>query len=351
MPPPPQARSFLLDLHMSLGLTSAILLSIQLILWIVFKPSSFTNQFSKWKSLLVYALYQLIYVSFILMLISGYLQAVFSGTPIQFWGTPLPVWGVVDVTLAGFFGTVHGVAAFVLAGSIFVHVCIGALSMFKHPGIAAQTAPLGPRESQELVLDDTRSVMESKIAQRLAKKLRLFGWIGFCLQFVLVFVRALLLAFATTGRAFSPGSAWFGDATYWSGYGCLLLCFAVLLAFYYTRAARKVLSRPDFYFNQKNRAAFWFLGTGMLTGILGVIISCTGAVLSISLLLAKTESVPPGTMIMDPTQIIRAIDIFVLLMNFILLMAHFIGASITLWLIICASKARHEYTTIRGLPA
>jgi hypothetical protein len=85
----------------------------------------------------------------------------------------------------------------------------------------------------------------------------------------------------------------------------------------------------------------------MLTGILGVIISCTGAALSISLLIAKTESVPPGTMIMDPTQIIRAIDIFVLLMNFILLMAHFIGTSITLWLSRCASKARHEYMTIQ----
>jgi cytochrome b561 len=67
MPPPPQTRSFLLDIHMSSGLTSAILLSIQLILWIVFKPSSFTNEFSKWKRLLVYTLYRLIYVSFILM--------------------------------------------------------------------------------------------------------------------------------------------------------------------------------------------------------------------------------------------------------------------------------------------
>jgi Protein of unknown function (DUF3611) len=277
------------------------------------------------------------------MLISGCIQAVFSGTHIQFWGTPLPVWGAADVTLAGFFGTVHRVTAFVLAGSIFVHVGIGALNIFKRPGITARTPPLGRQESQELVLDETKSLMASKIVQRLAKNLRLFGWIGFWLQFVLAFVSALLLAFATTGRAFSPGSVWFGDSTYWSGYGCLLLCFAVLLAFYYTRAARKVVSRPDSYFNKKNRAAFWFLGTGMLTGILGVIISFTGAALSISLLLAKTESVPPGTMIMDPTQIIRAIDIFVLLMNFILLMAHFIGTGITLWLSICASKARHEY--------
>ena len=138
------------------------------------------------------------------MLISGYLRTVFSRTPIQFWGTPLPVWGVVDVTLAEFFGTIHGVVAFVLAGSIFVHVCIGALNIFKHPGIAARLPPLEKEESQDLVLDGRRSVMASKIARSLAKKLRLFGWIGFRLQFVLAFISALLLAFAITGRAFSP---------------------------------------------------------------------------------------------------------------------------------------------------
>ena len=193
------------------------------------------------------------------MLISGYSQAVFTATPIQLWGAPLPVWGAVDATLAWVFGMVHGVLAFVLAGSIFMRVCIGALNIFKHPGIAARMPPPELQESRELVQEETKSLIASNIAQSLAKKLRLFGWIGFWLQFVLAFISALLLAFATTGRAFSPGSAWFGDATYWGGYGFLLLCFAVLLAFYYTRAARKVVSKPDSYFKQTNRGAFWFL--------------------------------------------------------------------------------------------
>jgi cytochrome b561 len=127
IPQEPQARSFLLNIYMSFGIASAILLSIQIVLRIAFTSSSFPNEFPKWKKLLSYTLYLLIYVSFTLVLISGYLQAVFSGTHIQFWGTPLPVWGAADVTLAGFFGTVHRVATFVLAGSIFVHVGIGAL--------------------------------------------------------------------------------------------------------------------------------------------------------------------------------------------------------------------------------
>jgi cytochrome b561 len=348
MPPTVTARSSLLDLHMSLGLTSVILLSIQLVLWIVFKPSSFTNEFSKWKRLLVYTLYRLIYVSFILMLISGYLQAVFSGMSIQFWGAPLPVWGAADVTLAGFFGTVHGVVAFVLAGSVFVHVCIGAPNIIKHPGNAARLPPLGAQESRELALGEAKSLIASKkISERLGKNLHLFGWIGFWLQLVLAVISALLLAFAATGRELNPGSGWIGSAFDWGVYGFLLLCFAVLMDFYYTRASHKVVSRPDFYFNQKNSAAFWFLGTGMLTGLLGVFISFTGVILSISLLIAKTISVPPGTMIMDVTQIIRAIDVIALVANVNLLAAHSIGTGITLWLSIRASKTRIEYISIR----
>jgi len=84
----------------------------------------------------------------------------------------------------------------------------------------------------------------------------------------------------------------------------------------------------------------------MLTGLLGIFISLTGVAVSISLLIAKTISVPPGTMIMDPTQIIRAIDIITLMANFDLLMAHSIGMSITLLLSIRVSKARREYIYI-----
>ncbi|MGH6845863.1 MAG: DUF3611 family protein [Methylocella sp.] len=347
MPPTTPARNYLLDLHMSVGLTGAILLSIQLILWIVFKPPSFPKEFSKWKSLLVYTLYILIYVSFILTLISGYLRTLFSGMPIGFWGAPLPVWGAADEPLAGFFGAMHGIAAFVLAGSIFVHVCTGAPNIIKHPGIAARMPPLGAQESRELALGETKSLIGLKIAQKLGKNLSLFGWIGFWLQIMLAFIAALLLAVAATGRALNPGSPWFGVTIYCGGYGFVLSCFAVLLSFYYTRAARKVVLRPDSYFNPKNSTAFWFLGTGMLTSLLGVFISFAGVAFSISLLLAKTVSVPPGTMIMDPTQIIRAIDVLVLVANVDLLVAHSIGTSISLWLSISVSKVRRKYMEIQ----
>ena len=347
MPPAPSALSFLLDLHRSLALTAAILISIQILMRIVFKPPPFPNDFPRWQTILAYTLYLLIYLSFILSLIGGYFHDVFSGTPIRFWGTPLPAWGTVDVTLARFFGTIHEIAAFGLAGLIFVHVGIVGLNIFKYPGFAARMLTHGLQEARELTPEKAQSVIAIETAQSLGKNLRLFGWIGFWLQLVLALISALLLAFAMTGRAFNPGTAWFGGALYCAGCGFLLSCFAVVLAFCYTRAARKVVSRPDSYFNQENKAAFWLLGAGMLTGLLGVFISLAGLVVGISLLIAKTISLPPGTMIMDPTLIVRAIDVIAVMANFNLLMAHLIGTGITLLLSIRVSKARREYDEIR----
>ena len=175
IPPTTQSRSFLLDLHMSLGLTSALLLSIQIFLRVVFKPPSFPNEFPQWQRLLAYALYALIYVSLASILVSGYLQAVFNAMHMQFWGIPLPVWGVVDVTLAGFFGAAHGVAAVVLVGLIFVHVGVVGLNIFKYPSIATRMLLSTQKSPKSHGSDETKSPILSKIAERLAESTPLAG--------------------------------------------------------------------------------------------------------------------------------------------------------------------------------
>jgi hypothetical protein len=52
-------------------------------------------------------------------------------------------------------------------------------------------------------------------------------------------------------------------------------------------------------------------------------------------------------MMMDPTQLIRVLDVFALMVNVNLLIAHFIGTGITLWIRRCASNARIEYIAIQ----
>ncbi len=58
-------------------------------------------------------------------------------------------------------------------------------------------------------------------------------------------------------------------------------------------------------------------------------------------------AIPQAIMMMDPTQVIRALDVFALMVNVDLLIAHLIGTGITLLLSRYASKARLEYIEIQ----
>jgi cytochrome b561 len=339
-----QTRNFLLNIHISFGLTIAILILVQLLLRILFKPPLYPNGFPLGQKILAYTLYTLIYISISLMLISGYFQAIFSGTQIQFWGASLPSWGAVDLPTAGFFGSAHAILAFVLAGLIFAHIGIVGVNIFRHPGFASRMLFAGQQPPEPSA---PRPPIALNVARGVAKDLRRFGWIAFWLQLVLALISGVLLEFATSGRAFSPSTAGgFGDGVYWGIAGFLLLWLAILLAFFYTRAARRIVPRPDFYLSQTGLITFWFLSAGTIIGFLGVLISFVGVAVSISLLIVKTVSQPPGIAITDPSKIVRALDVFILIVNFDLLAAHCIGLGTALWLGLSVQRARLKFISI-----
>jgi hypothetical protein len=64
---------------------------------------------------------------------------------------------------------------------------------------------------------------------------------------------------------------------------------------------------------------------------LGLTLAIVGSAFSIALLISKTVSQPPGIAITDPQLIVRAVDVFVLLANFNIVVAHFLGILICLW--------------------
>lgn len=358
----PPTRTVLLDLHRSLGLAGAISIVVQIFLRLLFPPPPYPARRPQWRKTLGYISEFLIYFSFAAMVVSGTLWSVFSGTPLQFFGAALPAFEAVDrplvellgptlgaplrasgaaeVASSAFFAATHRLMALILAGSILAHIGVAALNGFGRSGAAAGAPLAGPREPGER--EEAQSARESRSARGLAGRLRILGWSQFWLQLVIALASAVLLQFSTSGRAFSPGSSGFGEAIYWSLYAFLLLCFADALAFYYTRAANRIVARPD-YLSATRRTAFWFLYAGLLIGLVGVSISFIGVSLSISLLIAKTVSQPPGIAITDPNKIIRALDVFILLVNFILLLAHFIGTGVAAWLGVGASHARLRY--------
>lgn len=338
-------RAFLVELHVSLGVALAVVAVLSLAAGLLFGRAADPQDFAAWRKWSGRLLAALIYLSIFVLLGSGYLRAVFAGTPLEPFGVTLPAWSEADEGLAQICAQTHAIAAIVLGGLILVHIGIVVAHGFRHPGFAGRMSPLGARTPPAPMPTGDKAAKGAAIAKRLAGKLRLFGWLQFWLQFVFAFLSALLLQFATSGRALSAVSAGMGDAIYWASGALALLLVTCALGVHYARAAKKLCAAPPRFLERRNRSGFWFLSAGVLLGFLGIALSFVGVALSISLLIAKTVSQPPGIAITDPNKIIRALDVFVLLVNFGLLMAHFLGASVALWLQISAAKSRVDYPT------
>ena len=339
-------RSFLVEVHISLGLTTLILVTLLLIIRLISRPPPLPENYPRWLAVCHYTSNFVIYLCLVLIPVTGYLQMIFNATTVKFWGFPLPLWGMKDTAWADFFWTAHGRVAFVLTVFLIIHVGIVVIGIVKKHGLAARMLPGGTSESRYLVIVTEAPPVAVKIAQKLARSVRFLGWIDFWLQLALAFVSGLLLIFATSGQTFSPGANGLGDSMFWAHYAFIMILLTLPIAFYYTRAARKIVSTPNTYIDPERKMSFWILGLGIIVGSLGLLTSLAGVGASISLLIAKTVSQPPGIAITDPTRIIRALDVFILLVNFNLLMAHFIGTSISVWLAIKASEARFEYLKI-----
>ncbi len=333
-------RAWFVSLHVSLGLSTAILVALALLIRLFFKAPAYPETLASWRRYISGAVHAFLYLSLILLLASGYLREVFAATPVEFWGTPLPIWGEADDELARTLSQMHQISAYVFAGFVLAHTALVIANSLRIPGFSARMLLFGGVRVETPLSLATNERDGSGVVRSLAKKLRILGWIEFWLQFILAFLCALLLQFATSGRMLSSISLGFGDAMYWGAVALGLLCVTCALSFYYTRQAKKVDLFPEYFFSAARKGGFWFLNIGVVLGFLGILMSFVGVALSILLLVAKTVSQPPGIAITDPTKIIRALDVFVLLMNFNLLIAHFVGCGLSLWLRIDALRAR-----------
>lgn len=336
-------RAFLSDLHISLGLTTAALVLFAIMLRLAIKGPPYPESAPRWRQLAGAWLHVLIYLGLIVIAVSGYLRLVFAGAPINLWAAPLPPWGEPNDQYAEWCAQAHEIAAYGLCVLIVAHIALVTANSIMHRGFSRRML-LGDGVASELVpASELKADDGGKIARDLARKMRFLGWAGFWLQFIFAFLSALLLQFATAGRALSAVTSSLGDAIYWSGCALVFLLLTCALSFYYTGRAKRLAANPERYLGGREGSGFWYLRAGMIFGLLGVLSSFGGVALSIILLIAKTVSQPPGIAITDPTKIIRALDVFVLLMSFLLLMAHFIGGGISLWLRIAFAKARMKY--------
>ncbi|HYA81149.1 MAG TPA: DUF3611 family protein [Methylocystis sp.] len=335
----------LASLHVSLGLSTAILLGLTLMFRLVLGAPASPQELGPWRRVASGAVNGLLYVSLLILLASGYLRETFNATPVEFWGLPLPIWAEADEGLAQQMALAHEYAAYAFAGLVVLHLLLVVANSFASPGFSRRMLPLKPpaEAPSAPLLSPSPGALGAKIAAGLAREMKLFGWVQFWLQFLLAFACALLLQFVTSGRMLSSLHLGWGDAMHWAIVSLGFLCVTCALGFIETRFGAKIARFPDYFLGGARPRGFWRLTFSLALSLIGLVVAFIGIGLSITLLIAKTVSQPPGIAITDPNKIIRALDVFVLLTNFNLLVAHFVGFGTSLWLRIEAGRARFDY--------
>ncbi len=333
-------RGVFINLHISLGLTSIILIGFQILLWLVFGSFPSPETIPCWQETVTRSLYILIYACVVIIGISGFLQALSNAIPVKFWGLPIPAWKVENSDLALFYGALHEVSAFALTILVIILVGVTFLKIYQQKKLPSTKLTDKPQQQAEQVTSEIVPSIPSKAVLKLTKNLRLLGWIAFWIQLVLGIISMLLLLVASSGQTISTNVEGPTSGNLWAKYGFAILCLTTIFFFYYTRLARKITSKPDLYISPEKKSFPWFLRLSYKISLIGTLISFIGIGASIALLVAKTVSQPPGIAITDPSKIVRALDVLILLINFDLLIAHFIGASISIWVTILASNAR-----------
>ena len=100
-------RGALFELHKSLGLIVAVLISLRIYWRITHRPPAYPPTMKAWECQVAKITHILLYIGMILMPISGYLSNSFSGYQTIFFGYPLPEWGWKEPTLYNFFKSAH----------------------------------------------------------------------------------------------------------------------------------------------------------------------------------------------------------------------------------------------------
>ena len=172
--------------------------------------------------------------------------------------------------------------------------------------------------------------------RRLAVQLRIFGIVAFWLQVLLGLIAALLLIVTASSNYYdanrlnlSPGVS-LASGSLWGHLAILILVLTIIGFYLFIREAQRLKHADAVDGEPRTRRLVAGVSVGNALGLTAAIL---GTAFSIALLVAKTVSQPPGIAITDPQKIVRAVDVFVLLANFIIVVAHFFGVLASLWIL------------------
>jgi cytochrome b561 len=131
-------RTRLLELHVSVGLTTALLVIARVIWRLQHTPPALPETIERWKRRFAEAMHSLLYLMMFVQPVSGYISSSLSGLRTRFWGIPLPDWSWKSTAWHELFTSIHGFSSWALLVLIVLHV-LGAM----HHGTSSGNSVLG----------------------------------------------------------------------------------------------------------------------------------------------------------------------------------------------------------------
>ncbi|MFQ4144520.1 DUF3611 family protein [Chlorogloeopsis sp. ULAP02] len=184
------------------------------------------------------------------------------------------------------------------------------------------------------MLNNLESLSQPPTKQEFAATFRVVSRFSFWVQLALGSISALALLFASfsrniTAQTNNPG---IGFGIFLAIIGILLLCFRVYWAFRYRRLAKR-LQAPNPQIHPKKEDIIRVLRFGLIVSLVGLLIAFIGSEETVAVVLAKALAQPQGVAVYNPENVIRSLDIFVMLANINMIGAHFFGGVTSLGLL------------------
>jgi hypothetical protein len=170
--------------------------------------------------------------------------------------------------------------------------------------------------------------------QKFAATFRTVSRFSFWIQLALgaISVIVLLLAIFSRNLSVKTDNAGIGFAIFLAVVGILFLCFRVYWAFRYRRLAKRLQS-PNRELHPRKEDVIQVLQIGLIVSLAGMLLALLASEVSIVVVLAKALAEPQGVAVYNRENVIRSLDIFVVLSNVNLIGAHFVGGITSLGLL------------------
>lgn len=324
-------RELYFGLHLIIG-TISFLLIISWTGWrLTHKPPPYPKTITDAERYLALFIYFLLYLCLLLLPVSGYLQ-LDLGRPIDILGKPLHLWLDQDDSLAASFNYLHIGLAWLLIVLLAVHLLMAFFHLVRRTGVFSRMLLSFDSQTTELMLPGFTG--PSRKYRFTSINFLVFGWLAFLFQLLIAIITVLLLAFATSGnQPAASGLSGNENSIFWAQWGIATLFITIIFFYFNTRYANKIKQQQDVVLHAHKQRIMNMLRFGLFSGYAGIVVAILGVTSSIELLISKTISQPPGIAITDPTKIVRALDVFVLVSNFSIVIAHFVGIIVSLWLL------------------